>query len=167
MRRRNATPLLSVLISRSQVTQNKCWEWQGAKHPYGYGAIGRNAKVMLVHRLSWELYNGPIPNGLFVLHTCDNPPCWNPAHLFLGTHQDNSDDKVRKGRQGYSTDNAGVMRAGEDHKMAKLTWEDVRQIRKRWANGERQAYLAKEFKMSNGQICEIVHNRAWKEGDML
>lgn len=77
-----------------------CWEWQGARIPHGYGNMtvpdhGHD----YAHRISWQLHNGEIPAGLWVLHHCDNPPCVRPDHLFLGTAQDNVDDSIRKGRR--------------------------------------------------------------------
>lgn len=77
-----------------------CWEWQGSRLPHGYGHLtipGRG--VPYAHRISWELTHGEIPDGLWVLHHCDNPPCVRPDHLFLGTAQDNVDDSIRKGRR--------------------------------------------------------------------
>jgi hypothetical protein len=71
-----------------------CWLWEGPVNFFGYG-LSHHSRV---HRLAWEEANGPIPDGLFVLHRCDVPSCCNPDHLFLGTHQDNADDKKRKGR---------------------------------------------------------------------
>lgn len=78
----------------------ECWEWTGARLPRGYGfawdnAVGANR---LAHRLAWELTNGPIPDDLWVLHRCDNPPCVRPDHLFLGTAADNAHDMMAKGR---------------------------------------------------------------------
>ena len=78
-----------------------CWDWVGARDTFGYGVIGRGGRGRGhtgAHRVSWQIHRGPIPPGMYVLHRCDNPPCSNPAHLFLGTHRDNVADMVAKGR---------------------------------------------------------------------
>lgn len=77
-----------------------CWVYVGPTKQGGYGrfSYGCGGKKKLAHRVAWELANGPIPDGLLVCHSCDNPPCCNPKHLFLGTHQDNKDDAVAKDR---------------------------------------------------------------------
>jgi hypothetical protein len=78
-----------------------CWVWQAARSVSGYGLLAPSGGVRgdrRAHRVSWELHNGPIPAGLWVLHSCDNPPCVNPDHLFLGTRSDNMRDCASKGR---------------------------------------------------------------------
>jgi hypothetical protein len=107
--RREATARrLWARVERGQ--PDECWEWQGARSdgrkPYErrYGIIRRSVDEgggrVATHRLAWEVTNGPVPDGLQVLHSCDNPPCCNPAHLWLGTHADNMADMARKGRVG-------------------------------------------------------------------
>lgn len=75
-----------------------CWLWRGSKNTTGYGQL-RTDRLEKAHRISWEIHNGPIPDGLAVLHACDNPPCVNPSHLWLGTQADNARDRQAKGRQ--------------------------------------------------------------------
>lgn len=89
--------LAERLMLHSNVNPNGCIEWIGY-NVRGYGQITVAHKGIQTHRLAWTLSNGPIPEGLLVLHHCDNPPCINPDHLFLGTHQDNMNDMSAKGR---------------------------------------------------------------------
>ena len=75
-----------------------CWVWQGSYHHQGYGLLSIGGKTSKVHRVGWSMIYGDIPEGLHVCHSCDNPPCWKPCHLFLGTVSDNMRDSVQKGR---------------------------------------------------------------------
>lgn len=84
---------------------NVCWIWTGLLQKSGYGVIKRKQKAVRAHRAAYELYVGPIPTGLHVLHRCDNPPCVNPQHLFLGTHVDNMRDMEKKGRAKWIQEN--------------------------------------------------------------
>ena len=77
---------------------NECWEWTGGRKGHGYGQVFFNSKNMRTHRLSWVLKNGPIPPDLYVCHRCDNPPCVNPEHLYLGTQKQNIREAQEKGR---------------------------------------------------------------------
>jgi len=100
--------------SKVQKTEN-CWLWMGARTKLGYGQRGgRKTGRRYTHRLSWEMRFGPIPEGLCVLHHCDNPPCVNPDHLFLGTKKDNTQDMIAKGR------GRGPRFSGETHPGARL-----------------------------------------------
>jgi len=78
--------------------EDECWLWEKSNSAKGYGQIRKNGKMTTAHRVAWELHNGPIPDGMCVLHKCDEPICVNPNHLFLGTLKDNFDDAVAKGR---------------------------------------------------------------------
>lgn len=96
--------------------EQECWEWKGALNRTGYGMIrrgGRRAGPILAHRASYELNCGPIPKGISVCHKCDNPPCVNPAHLFLGTHIANMWDSIRKGR--FMDPISGIVNRAKTH----------------------------------------------------
>jgi hypothetical protein len=140
-----------------------CWEWQGCKSTAGYGKAGRDR---LAHRVAWELTNGPIPEGLCVCHTCDNPPCCNPDHLFLGTHADNMADKVAKGRQPSGEHHhwrrLEVPTRGECNPSAKLTRAQVIDIRIRYGAGEPPRPLATEYGVCPETIASIVKGRSWQ-----
>lgn len=130
-----------------------CWEWIGHRQGAGYGRIGLGDKVKLgAHRVSWELHNGPIPDGLWVLHRCDNPPCVRPDHLFLGTNADNVADMIAKGR---------VRHAGECNGRARLTADKVREIRVRLARGERKVDIAPDYGVRPSAISSVATGRTW------
>jgi len=136
---------------------DSCWLWR-ASTTDGYGRMTINRRLRLAHRVSWEIANGAIPDGLLVLHDCpggDNPLCVNPAHLYLGVNADNSRDAVLKHQMSH----------GECHKGAKLTEQDVREIRRRKQNGESHRMLAKEFGVSSGRISDIGNRRSWRHVD--
>lgn len=132
----------------------ECWVWTAAINASGYGAFAssRRRRGGHAHRFAWELTYGPIPNGLWVLHKCDNRPCVRPDHLFLGTVQDNNADAVRKGR---------ALR-GSRQNNALLTEAAVSVIRARLARGEQQKVIAADFGVSEATICSINIGRSWR-----
>lgn len=142
-----------------------CWIWQGSRGNYGYGQLrtGDPGKLERAHRLAWEFYRGSIPIGLQVLHRCDNPPCVNPDHLFIGTPRDNAADRQRKGRQNRKS---GDLRHRVPHgeqmgRAAHLTTADVIRIRERVAAGESRASVARDFPISAQQVGSIVARKSW------
>lgn len=139
--------------------QNGCIIWKGTTEAGGYGQIGRGRRgsgMVRAHRLAWEFANGPIPDGLCVLHKCDVRRCVNPEHLFLGTKKDNAQDMLRKGRARH------VPHLGEDNGTAKLTEQDVQKVRKRHGNGETHVAIAASLGVRPTAIWSIVHGKSWK-----
>lgn len=129
-----------------------CWIWIGCKTRKGYGNITVNGGYMAAHRLAWTLAKGPIPKGQFVLHRCDHRDCIRPSHLFLGTGRDNMADMTKKDRQAK----------GERIARAKLTGQQVLEIRRRRAHGERTEDLAREFGMSFMGVYNAAVGLTWK-----
>lgn len=122
-----------------------------------YGAIEIEGVTHMAHRLAYETWVGPIPDGLIVRHKCDNPPCINPEHLETGTYADNAHDRDSRGRDGIAKI------TGDLSSSAKLTDAQVRDIRKRLPLYEgRQVELAREYGVSDGHISAIKHGRARK-----
>lgn len=134
----------------------RCWLWRGGTNRKGYGVfVATGKKGTLAHRFAWGLSNGPIPDGLKVLHNCpdgDNPACCNPAHLWLGTEAENSKDMVEKGRSCR----------GERHPAAKLTEAQVLEIRRLHSKKTPLAALAALFDTNQKHIESIVYLKAWR-----
>lgn len=134
-----------------------CIEFQGYRDRDGYGIVRSGQKNQRAHRVAWQEANGPIPAELHVLHRCDNRSCINPDHLWLGTHSENMADMARKGRA-RATSLFGVA-----NPSAKLTAGQVRQIRRRCADGELQRVVADSFGVHKGLVSQIVTRKIWKE----
>lgn len=142
-------PIVERLQAYIAVSPTGCWLWQGATRAR-YGAITIDGRVKRAHRVSYEAYVGEIPEGMLVLHTCDTPLCINPLHLFLGTGQDNSDDKVAKGRQARGS------RGGK----AVLTEEEVLALRQ-YEHTHSYQDTADRFGVSKGTVADIINGRTW------
>lgn len=144
----------------------ECWVWTAARQKFGYGILRFEKRGWLAHRVAFLLTNGPITDGLCVLHHCDNPPCCNPAHLFLGTVIDNNKDRDAKGR---NRANVGKTMAryphrrarGERQGSARLTAEAVRDMRDRVAGGELRSDLAKAYGVSWTTVDKAVKRLRW------
>lgn len=135
---------------------SECWPWTASRRR-GYGRYGiAKGPTLSAHRVAYALTKGAIPDGLCVLHKCDNPPCCNPDHLILGTIADNNADRKRKGRNGQ-----GGAR-GTKHRSAKLTDSDVIDIRRAVASGATQPEMANAYGLSIQSVYSIVHRLHWK-----
>jgi hypothetical protein len=132
-----------------------CWNWTASLNNKGYGQFYRDDKrrAYPAHRMSYELYKEKIPEGMNVLHKCDNPRCVNPDHLFLGTQQDNVSDMWAKNRA-----RPGVSK-GENHGMSKLTNDLVSEIRSSEENGPA---IARRLNISTTQVYDIRNRKIWK-----
>jgi hypothetical protein len=139
-------------LAKVNKIEGGCWEWTGYKSSKGYGRLKANGSDLYAHRVAYELWVGPIPSGLDVRHKCDNPCCVNPDHLKTGTHQDNMDDKVERNRQ----------IKGENHGNAKLTEDDVVEIRVLLGFGVYQRQIARQFGISQYIITRINTGKNWK-----
>lgn len=153
-------PLLERLERHSMPEPNTgCQIWlSSSRNPYGHGHMGVGGKSIMAHRVAWMCNRGPIPDGMLVLHRCDTPGCVNPNHLFLGTSQDNQDDKVRKGRQAKGSKLAHPRARGERNGNAKLTADQVRAIR---ASDEPQRQIAAQYGVTQAIISKIKRNEVW------
>lgn len=129
-----------------------CWEWTANRLKAGYGKISVSGKMLLAHRVSWEIANGPIPPGLFICHRCDNRSCVNPAHLFLGTAQDNSNDMKAKDRHACG-DRGGNRTLSEEQVFSIIDW---------CKDGLPYDHVARLFGVSKATVGHIMTGRLWK-----
>lgn len=132
---------------------SSCWAWDSNKTVKGYGQIyvGEGQSPVGAHRLSYMIHHGPVPDGMYVCHSCDNPECTNPNHLFLGTPKDNTQDMLTKSREAWG------MKSGS----RKLTTDQVISIRRAYADGESIDILMGIFGVSRSCITDIVTGRRW------
>lgn len=136
--------------------EDDCWKWLGSKKKAGYGEFGFRNKKILAHRFSYEYHNNcQIKNGIFILHSCDNPECTNPKHLREGTAKENNKDMMLRNRQNNVK--------GEECHLSKLTEQQVIEIRSRYANEETSnRKLAKDYNVSAFAVSSIINRKTWK-----
>lgn len=132
----------------------KCWIWSGAKNSSGYGCIGVSGKVLLAHRVAYESHYDDQLGDLLVRHKCDVKLCINPLHLEKGTHKENTQDSIDRGRYAATYD--------QNKRNARLSREDVAKIRQLHFDGLMQKEIATMFNVDNSTVCTIVNNKAWR-----
>jgi len=157
-------------------TSGDCWEWTGFRKNSGYGQCHIKRNTVLAHRAVWMIFNGTIPDNLLVCHTCDNPPCCNPKHLFLGTYLDNNRDRDSKGRnglKGMKRNNWWMMgelshwhkhpknTQGENNGKHKLDSASIHVIRFRINQGDRISDISAHYHVSDSCIQKIKERRTW------
>ncbi len=146
------------ILEKTEIKINGCWIWKGAKSGspsknIRYGYINIDGKARRVHRVFYELYYNADIKGKTLMHSCDNPSCINPEHIFVGTPQDNMDDMINKGRDRHPR--------GEANK-SKLNEKDIFEIKEMREQGETFVAIAKEFDISATHARNIVNNKKWK-----
>lgn len=152
---------------------SECWEWTCGKTPRGYGAFGLNGRQIRAHRVAYALSHESAPAGILVLHKCDNPPCCNPLHLFLGTSKDNTQDMMTKGRNRFkpgdpSIFNIGKWRAehmpfiGSSHPHSMLNEAKVLRIKALIRDGVKGVEIARQFGCSTYTVSLIKTGKQWR-----
>lgn len=144
---------------------DSCWPWTGCIGTHGYGVTSFSKKQTRVHRAAYALSKGEIPDGLFVCHNCDNPPCCNPKHLFLGTSSENTNDMVSKRRQSRGAKHAAAIlpgrKRGSENCLAKLEENQVVEMRRLRSQGMKIRDIADKFKMSYQGAYKAIRGKSW------
>lgn len=156
--KRTKPELIQSLYERRNIVNRSlntpCWEWTGAKNKRGYGTIGYLGKYVRINRISYMLFRGIVPRSMEVCHKCDNPKCFNPDHLFLGTHTDNMRDAFSKGRI--------PIHKGEASGASKLTEKQVRIIRKLYVPFTNSRHtLSKRFNVHGDTVVLAATGKTW------
>lgn len=167
---------LTRFLSKVEKTNN-CWLWKGGLGRGGYGKFHFKRKTMAAHRISFYFHNGIIPRDKVVCHSCDNPKCVNPDHLWLGTYTENMQDCKKKGRfngtfpvlnqnqhiyREYKKSLNRPNKKGEFHHLQKLKNEDVKEIRSLYKKGYKQGIIAKKYEIHQSNVSDIVNYKLWK-----
>lgn len=152
-------PLKRFLEKVSPCPITGCWWWTCGVDKDGYGKFWRGGETIRASRAAWEIFRGPIPDGLHALHRCDSPGCANPEHLFLGTPRDNTLDMWAKGRGDLHPPES----VGEKNGRAVLGAEEVKEICRRYTTGDvTMKALGAAYGVSKHTVFDIVHGRSWR-----
>lgn len=161
-----------IRFRSSYVEADGCWEWSGSRlyhrrHRTSYGRFWLRGKTVGAHRVSFEMTHGILGPGECACHSCDNPGCVNPSHLWAGSHQENMRDRGIKGRAAFGERNAHstmphTIKRGEQHGSSKLTEEQVREIRSTPKFKGRRKMLADKFRVSKALIDKVTTNAVWR-----
>jgi|ERR1700734_88650 len=147
--------LFAILFDKAMVQPNGCWEYAGARYPTGYGQFTMEGKNVRAHRIAYLLCVDDIPEGLFVLHTCDNRACLNPDHLYVGTHEDNMKDRSTRNRQ--------ARHIGSTNGLSVLTEIKVKEIKLLFREGKlSNREIAEEYDVGMSTIANIRIGRTWR-----
>ena len=161
---------LHEIFASTTISEKGCLEWTKSLNNKGYGTVYYNGKQGLVHRVTDQAANGPIPKGLFVLHRCDNPKCINPEHLFVGTAKDNVHDMIAKGRNSkppanYKGRHTGKMPKGEQMPNSTLTEPVVRNIFALHMAGKNVTFISEATGQKKHVVADICRGRSWRHLD--
>jgi predicted XRE-type DNA-binding protein len=140
------------LLERFMDKVNSDWQWTGGKNKDGYGRIREGDKTRYAHQISYELFNGPIPNGMWTLHSCDDPGCVDPEHLHIGDHAMNQKEAFERGRR---------TQRGENNNQATMTSEQVLEIRRLFTDGYAQKSIAILFGIRRQHVSDLVNRKKW------
>lgn len=165
----NKEEVLKRFLEKYKVEENGCWTWLGNKlQKSGYGRMWFNRKQDYAHRVSFWLFKDTLLEDHYICHTCDNPSCVNPEHLYQGTPTDNTNDKVNRkrcnaksGNAHWSREKPHLVKKGNRHSSAKLSDVQILEIREKYANGVIARRLAEEYAVSEGHMNNIVHRKVW------
>ncbi len=150
--------LAERLLAGAERKPTGCFEWSGSRDIHGYGWIHFDGRTVKTHRASYAAFVAPVEAGQTICHRCDNPPCMEPTHLFVGTHLDNMRDMKAKGRR---RPDVGYVK-GEAHHSSKLTEGDVRRMRALRVEGATYTVLVAEFGVSKQTVGDICNHKIWK-----